>query len=322
MRLGKSKPLFVFYILLAYVLLQFSWWTYLMLELNTESYYLQHQLMSNTVNNPVEQESQNLSLSQKLHKRTIMIVGESSVFILLLILGVLRVRSVFKNEQALAQQQKNFLLSATHELKSPIASIKLQLETIIHRDLEKGLQHQMLLNAISDADRLNGLAEKVLLATKIENSSFLLEKQPFDFSRMLSSMLSKHQQLSKHIYESKVEQNIEINADGLALESIVLNLLENAEKYSPVGSKIVVGLYRKENHIIFSVADEGPGIAETEKHKVFTKFYRVGNEETRKTKGTGLGLYIVNYIALQHKASIEVKRNTPQGTVFELKFTS
>jgi K+-sensing histidine kinase KdpD len=249
-----------------------------------------------------------------------MIASEGSVFLTLLFLGILRVRGTFKREQELSKQQKNFLLSITHELKSPIASIKLQLETIAKRNLDKEQQLQMLNNAISDSDRLTGLVEKVLLATKIENSSFALEKKQINFSEMLNGLILKQQYFSKHNYLCKITPDIFLFANELAIESIVLNLLENAEKYSPENSTIKIELSAKQNNAVLSITDEGIGINDEDKRKIFTKFYRVGSEETRTTKGTGLGLYIVWFLAKQHKATLTVKDNTPKGSIFEVNF--
>lgn len=99
-----------------------------------------------------------------------------------------------------------------------------------------------------------------------------------------------------------------------------MNLLENADKYSPENSVIKVKLNQTEKEIILTVEDQGIGIPHNEKRKIFEKFYRVGAEETRKTKGTGLGLYIARFIALKHKASLSVADNNPKGSIFKVTF--
>lgn len=98
----------------------------------------------------------------------------------------------------------------------------------------------------------------------------------------------------------------------------VNNLLENAVKYTPADKPVTVTLSTIQNNAVLRVADEGAGITDTEKKKVFNKFYRIGNEESRKAKGTGLGLYLTNKIVLQHKGRITIKDNTPSGSVFEI----
>ena len=126
----RSRPLLLFHILLIYVLLQFCWWSYLMVQLNNEIYHLKSELNVIKAANPKEVITMGNELEKKLHLRWTMIAGEGGVFLVLLVLGVFQTRKAFKKETALTLQQKNFLLSVTHELKSPIASVKLQLETL------------------------------------------------------------------------------------------------------------------------------------------------------------------------------------------------
>ncbi len=262
-------------------------------------------------------------LNAKLHARWIMIAGEGSVFIAILLIGIYQIRKTFKKETALAQQQKNFLLSVTHELKSPIASTKLQLQTLQKHELDRNKQKEIISNAISDTDRLNNLVENILLAAKIENSVFNIHKENCNLSDYLREGLN--QTISSFNYKQKLELNIDpaifMPIDRTSFPSIVLNLVENAVKYSPDNSKITVSLRKGKEQIILCVADEGAGILDTEKVRIFQKFYRVGNEETRNTKGTGLGLYIVNYLVEQHNGTICVKNNHPNGSIFEVVFS-
>src|SRR5690606_8605051 len=114
----------------------------------------------------------------------------------------------------------------------------------------------------------------------------------------------------------EIEPNIILHADKFAITNVVNNLIENAIKYSPPCATVDVQLKEREDKkIIFSVADHGQGIPEEEKKNIFNKFYRVGNESTRKTKSTGLGLYIVKTVLQKHNASIKVKDNAPSGSI-------
>ncbi len=262
------------------------------------------------------------TLNEKLHKRWIMISGEGIVFIGVLLLGIFQIRKTFKREAELSQQQQNFLLSVTHELKSPIASTKLQLQTLQKHELNREKQKEILANAINDTDRLNNLVENMLLAAKIENSVYLLHKENYNLSEYITEGMN--QTIESFHYQQKVELDIEPNIymdiDRTNFPSIILNLVENAVKYSPEDSTIVVSLKKQNQKIILSVADQGIGISDKEKGTVFQRFYRSGNEETRKTNGTGLGLYIVDYLVKQHNGIITVKNNTPKGSVFEVVF--
>jgi K+-sensing histidine kinase KdpD len=112
-----------------------------------------------------------------------------------------------------------------------------------------------------------------------------------------------------------------LTGDPLLLQILVNNLVENAVKYSPKTSPIRVRLSAGEKAVVLQVTDEGPGIPDNEKNKVFDKFYRIGNENTRVAKGTGLGLFLCKKIAEDHHATIRLTDNTPTGCIFTVSFT-
>lgn len=294
-----------------------------MFQLNSENIRLKTEMNLLKGENPEDIIAKGTALNAKLHKRWLMISSEGAVFIFLLLLGGYQIRKTLKKETALAQQQKNFLLSVTHELKSPIASTKLQLQTLQKHELDREKQKEIISNAISDTDRLNNLVENILLAAKIENSIFSLHKENYNLSKYITEGIN--QTIKSFNYLQKImlsiEPNIQMSIDRTSFPSIILNLLENAVKYSPENSTITIGLKKNNSEIILSVSDEGVGISDEEKKNIFQKFYRVGNEEVRKTKGTGLGLFIVKYLVEQHNGSITVKDNTPKGSVFEVTFS-
>ncbi len=318
----KSRPLFWFYLLVTYILVQFIWWSYLMINLNNEVVHLKTEinlLKGETLNEVVMKGNE---LNEKLHKRWLMISGEGLVFIGLLLLGIFQIRKTFNKEAKLAQQQKNFLLSVTHELKSPIASAKLQLQTLQKHELNRDKQKEIIANAINDTERLNNLVENILLAAKIENNIDSVHKENYNISEYINDVMNKT--ISSFNYKQKVileiEPDVFMKIDKTNFPSIILNLFENAVKYSKQDSIIIVSLKKQNNEIILSISDEGFGITDAEKKNIFQKFYRVGNEETRSTKGTGLGLYIVNYLVEQHNGKIVVKNNIPKGSIFEVRF--
>jgi signal transduction histidine kinase len=125
---------------------------------------------------------------------------------------------------------------------------------------------------------------------------------------------------TQQIIDAEIEPKIEVTGDKFALTSVVTNLIENAIKYSGPCETVDVKLFSREGKVFFEVADRGIGIADHEKNRIFDKFYRVGSEETRNTKGTGLGLFIVKQVLEHHEASIKVKDNRPAGSIFEVVF--
>jgi K+-sensing histidine kinase KdpD len=213
-------------------------------------------------------------------------------------------------------QQKNFLLSVTHELKTPIAATKLQLQTLLkHKQLSAEQQEQLLTNAVNETNRLNRLIEDVLLANSADKE-LQLNKENVNLSELTEKTLSNY--FSDKKITAEIESGITVSVDKLLFPSLIINLIENAFKYSPENSEVKVLLYKQDDKINLSVSDPGFGISETEKQKIFEKFYRIGNEETRQAKGTGLGLYIVQKIVEAHNGKIEVTDNEPTGSVFKI----
>lgn len=285
-----KKPITIFYFLVLYALAELTWWGYLLIASNA--------------------------------KRMPMILGEGSVFLIILLVGIYFFQRTIKKESEFHQQQQNFLLSVTHELKSPLAAIKLVLQTLVKRDLTKDKRDQLIGNSIEDVGRLDDLVENMLLATRIENNSYSYPKELFDFSELVKSIFDRAIITSENTrnFQQLIEENISIMGDRFALGSLINNILENAIKYSPTGAAIQVQLYQQSNKIFFIVADQGVGIPTSERQKIFQKFYRSGNELTRKNKGTGLGLFIVAQVAKNHQAKVLVSNNQPKGTIFEIVF--
>jgi len=312
------KPLAFFYILVVYVILQFSWWAYLLLELNTEV-YVQKVEIANLSGVDADNQA-NFPLDSKLRERWVMVAGEGIVFLAILLIGIYKTRGAFMKEFALARQQKNFLLSITHEFKSPLAAVKLNLQTLQKRELSKDQQTSIISKAIGETDRINNLIENALLAARIESRSFNIQKEEFNLTDCVASTIQSRiipGTASRSII-TNLHEGIYMVGDALAISSLVLNLLENAEKYSPENTEIIISLTVAKKSAILTVADTGIGISESEKPRIFEKFYRVGNEETRRTKGTGLGLFIVKHIVDFHHGEIKVDDNQPSGTIFKV----
>eukprot|EP01136_Pigoraptor_vietnamica_P040991 Opistho-1_new@13433 len=286
-----KKSILIFYFLLLYAMLEMFWWGAVVVK-------LQPQKMA-------------------------MILGEGSIFLFLLCVGAYFIHASIKKEEKLREQQQNFLMSVTHELKSPLAAIKLSIETIAKRDLDKEQQAKLLRNSLKDIERLDDLVENMLLATKIESRTYSFPKEEFDFSELVSKItdrLQVHSCGNQQMINTEIQDNIKVMGDKFALSSVVTNLVENAVKYSGPCAEIAVKLCQVGGKPFLAVSDKGPGIPEEEKMHIFDKFYRVGDENVRKSKGTGLGLFIVKEVLQNHDADISVKDNVPQGAIFEVTF--
>jgi len=318
----SSKVLLQFYLLVIYVLLQFCWWAYMITNLNKEVHDLKLKIEVYTNKSADEIQVAQQLLNEKLHKRWLMIAGEGTVFALILGLGIYRTRSTFKKEYELSKQQKNFMLSITHELKSPIASARLQIETLLKRQLPLDKQEIVLNQALQETERLDLLVEKILLANRIESSAYFIQKDNFNLSALSHKIINnlKSTLLKNHLVNVMVQSDINMLGDHMAFTSILINLLDNAAKYSPNNSRIDLVLSKENETITLAVKDEGVGISLQEEKEVFNKFYRSGNEETRNTKGTGLGLYIVKSLIVLHQGQIKISPNKPKGTIFTVQF--
>lgn len=316
------KPLVLFYLLVLYVMLQFCWWAYLLVQMNQEVFNHKIEMVELKRSYPQEKTKEKDLLIKKLHERWTMIASEGTVFIILLIVGINMTRRAFRKEFLLARQQKNFLLSVTHEFKSPLAGIKLSLQTLRKYDLDKEKKEGLIHRSLNETERINNLIENALMAAQIEGHSIELQKEEFNLSEVLQNTIhdKAEQYRLTHEITASIPEDVTMKGDALAIASMVINLLENAEKYSPANSKTHVELVNRDRYIVIRVSDNGIGIRDEEKEKIFEMFYRVGNEEMRKSKGTGLGLYIVKNVAILHNGKVFVKDNKPNGTVFEIIF--
>lgn len=287
---AMRKPLVLFYFLVFYATAQLVWWGVLLIESQPH--------------------------------RKVMIIGEGVFFMLIFVVGALKLKKAFVREHKIQQQQQNFLLAVTHELKSPLASIKLAIQTILKRSLSDEQRNQFLSNSLKDIERLDDLVGNVLIATKLENLRYNFPKEDIDLSELVKNVAGRLQihSCTTQVIKTEVEAGLRIDGDRFAITNVVTNLIENAVKYSPPCAHVSVRLTQENDSVVFSVADHGIGIADNEKKLIFNKFYRVGSEDTRKTKGTGLGLYIVKTVLERHRAQIRVKDNLPSGSIFEVVF--
>jgi signal transduction histidine kinase len=307
----------IFYLVLSYILVAGCWWSFLLYSKNEEARKLSIELAQ-------QQQPDSIGLKSKLNKKfdrqQWMILGEGFVLMSLLIFGLIRVNQMRRKELRLALQQRNFLLSITHELKSPITSVQLAFETLLKRDLEKNQRDKLIHKALQDNQRLHGLVQDLLYAAKAEEK-LVLESVRVDLSKLMFEVIQSFTlaEGQKLVFDDSRETFF-TKADPKALFMVFRNLIDNAFKYAGKESFVQIRIKKLNQEIHIEVEDNGPGISEIEKSKIFDKFYRVGNEDVRKFKGAGLGLYIVKKIMEAHKAEIIVKSELEKGSVFLLKF--
>jgi len=251
------------------------------------------------------------------HRKQIQYIGEGGTFLVLIIIGSLFVYRAVRKQVLLSQQQQNFMMAVTHELKTPIAVAQLNLETLQKRRLDEAQQQKLIGNALLETNRLNSLTNNILVASQLEMGTYRLNKQPFNFTELVNNSLRDfRQRFPARTLALTTTGEVMTDGEATLLQMMVNNLLDNAIKYSPREAPVQVGLVKKGNMLVLTVADAGDGIPDAEKKRVFDKFYRIGSEATRTAKGTGLGLYLCRKIVKDHNGTIAIQNNQPKGAVF------
>ncbi len=323
------KLRFLSYFVIAYMILAFSWWTVLLFIKNQDAFRAkkEHLLLVTIADRGISsfEEFEELESYQKLKeeydKQYWMILGEATVFVISIVLGTWLINRAFHKEVLAAQQKRNFLLSITHELKSPIASIQLVLETIKkRRTLDESRLLQLTNSGLKESGRLFSLVSDLLLAAKME-TTYEPYLERVNLEVVLNDIVDKFSvSYPEATLQLEVDEQLpNIKADLFGLTTIAHNLIENAIKYSPSPAHVKIVAKGQKQWLDLKFIDEGIGIEEAQKKQVFQQFYRIGNEDTRKTKGTGLGLYIVHQLVKAQGGKIKITDNKPKGTIFHIE---
>lgn len=304
----------VYWVLLTYMVAALVWW-FIALE-------NQNQTISNIRLSEIKKDdpayfTRSLQIEDARKRKTAQYIGEGSTFLALILLGAVFVYRATRRQIKLAQQQQNFMMAVTHELKTPIAIAQLNLETLQKRKLEEDTQQKLISNTLQEANRLNTLCNNILLASQLDAGGYRSNKEEINFTDLVEGCVDAFtNRFPQRTITEKIQESVYLNGEPILLQMLVNNLVDNARKYSPKELPIMVSL-REENHIAtLTITDMGQGIAESEKKRIFEKFYRSGDERTRNAKGTGLGLYLCSKIAKSHKGNISVTDNLPTGSSF------
>lgn len=285
----------IIYFLAIYVVLQFVWWTYFILTLDISK----------------------LNAGAKFS----MILGEGSVFLLIIIFAFTRLIISLRKEGKLSEQKDNFLMSITHELKTPIAHNKLTVQTLIKRqDLDDKMKNNLLEKVLIENNRLQHLVENLLTATRLESRYFQPNREKFKLIDLIQDLTKTYAILMENTQVNLIEEkkDIQVYADKRMIETVVINIIDNFHKYASESEefRIIVSIF--EGRAKCSFIDQGEGISEEMRKEVFKRFVRTENEEIRTKKGTGLGLYICKEFLKLNGGTMICEANQPKGTKFIL----
>lgn len=315
-------------VVLVYMVFAFGWWAVQLWQENDRSFDLAYEILELKNGGPkrglniteLQGTFEYQELVRRREKRRRMVLAEGVFFTFCLAFGLFVINRSAKREVVLARQRRNFLLSITHELKSPIAALRLILETLQKRQLQQVQIEKLCANGLRDATRLQTLVEDLLLAARLEDNW----RPAPDVINLCTIAREAAASLQTRFPKANIRINISdqdcmIQADKSGLTAVIHNLFENAIKYSGTEELVDFSVVKNKGLLQLRVADLGRGIPNAEKMQIFEKFYRIGNEDTRQTTGTGLGLYIVKQVVEAHQGRITVTDNQPRGTVFTIE---
>ena len=252
------------------------------------------------------------------------ILGVGVALLVLVLVGVIVYLALTVKAIALSQRQSNFIDSVTHELKSPLASLKLALQTLARRPVAPERQAEFHGIMLADVERLDALVDHLLDAAK----TLQRRRRPGEatalepvLKEVCAAVVARHGAAADAVaLDCAAAPGVRVLAREPDLEIVFRNLVDNAVKYSLPAPRVEVTVTQApRGRVTVRVADNGPGIPVSRRPQVFRRFVRLGSELERSTPGTGLGLYLVRSLVRQMRGTVSVKgRLQPPGTVFEV----
>lgn len=300
----------IYWILLSYIVAALIWW-FIALHRQNEAMYLMRVAEINK-DDPGFAAKLALLVEYRTRKEA-QYIGEGLTFLVLILVGALFVYRAVRRQLALSRHQQNFMMAVTHELKTPVAIAQLNLETLQRRSLSPAQQQQLIGSSLHETQRLNELCSNILTAARFDAGSLQASMQPCSLSAIAAeavrALVQRHPQ---RVGTVAIAEDAIVKGDAALLSLLLNNLLDNAVKYSPKTTLVELKLWMQKQKAVLEVTDHGPGVPVAERRRIFERFYRAGNEQTRSTKGTGLGLFLCRRIARYHQAQLALQ-DTPGG---------
>ena len=222
--------------------------------------------------------------------------------------------------ETLDRSRNQFVSNASHELKTPLTTMKILLENVLYQpDMPAELRDEFLTDMNHEIDRLSHIVGDLLTLTQMDNQKTEIKLERICFSDTVSEtlrlLLPQAEKRSQRLV-GQVMPNVMLMGDQSKLGQVVYNLTENALKYTPDGGRIAVGLTQRGRTAVLTVQDNGVGIPEEDQSHIFDRFYRVDKARSRETGGTGLGLSIVRQLVALHHGEISVQSEPGRGSLF------
>ncbi len=277
----------------AYILMQFSWWAYLLIQ--------QHHTIDA------------LEGTSNASRYTLMILGEGSVFLGLLSLGFVAIWRGIRKERAQAQKERHFLLAVTHELKTPIAGTQLAIDSLKRHEWDEATKRELYEDASAGLSRLSQRVENILQSNRLVSGK-AMNREPFDAEHIINEAIKRQQAgpFRDRPIELKSPEKamglVEGDADAMALAWG--NLIENAFKYSPNDAPVHIEISQTPEALQCAVDDGGKGIPANKRKQVLEKFERIEHSDTT---GTGLGLYLAHQIIRMHGGELTIETSERGG---------
>ena len=235
--------------------------------------------------------------------------------------------SMSERLEQLDKSRSQFVSNASHELKTPLSTMKILIETLLYQDpMDPGMAKEFMTDINQEIDRLNRIVSDLLTLVNID-SGMKMNLADMDISALLQEQVKRLGPLARENgieLDCAAKEILEVNGDALKLQQVVYNIIDNAIKYTPRGGEVHCSAVRSGKKAVIRVSDTGVGIPEEDLPHIFDRFYRVDKARSRETGGTGLGLSIVKQFVLLHGGTIDAKSTFGKGTTFtiELPLTS